>query len=534
MKSHSILFLTTMLFLVGCASVPTPAPAPAPAPTPTKTDVSGEKVNMLVIQADQGKDIISRDIYGHFSEHLGRCIYEGFWVGPDSPIPNTDGIRNDVVAALRKLDIPLLRWPGGCFADEYHWKDGIGPRNKRPARLNTHWGMITETNAFGTHEFMQLCEMLGCDAYIAGNVGSGTPEEMMDWVEYLTCGEDTAMTRLRKENGREKPWQVKYFGVGNENWGCGGEMTPEYYADVFKRYQKFVWRYPDSKLQKVACGPGSDDINWTEVVFSKANRFMDAFSLHHYVFSGNWNDKGRATEFSEEQWFKTLKQTLFADELIRKNETVMDKYDPQKRVALAVDEWGTWWNAEGGGNPGFLYQQNTLRDAVVAGTFLNIFNSHADRVRMACIAQTNNVLQAMILTKGDKMIVTPTYYVFEMYKVHQGATLLPSKLECSPYQLDNKTLQSLNVSASKDKQGVIHISLCNLDPQKPTKLECELTGITAKKVSGRVLTSETMNAHNTFEQPNAIEPVEFKDVEIKDGKILATLPAKSVVVLTVE
>jgi alpha-N-arabinofuranosidase len=285
---------------------------------------------------------------------------------------------------------------------------------------------------------------------------------------------------------------------------------------------------------KVACGPGSDDVNWTEVVFSRANRFMDAFSLHHYVFSGNWGDKGRAIQFNEKQWFKTLKQTLFVDELIRKNEAVMDKYDPKKRVALAVDEWGTWWNPEQGDKPGFLYQQNTLRDAVVAGVFLNIFNSHADRVRMACIAQTNNVLQAMVLTQGDKMIVTPTYYVFEMYKVHQGATLLPSRLECGTYQSGDETIPSLNVSASKDKQGVIHISLCNLDPQKPAKLECELTGVTAKKISGRVLTGETMNAHNTFEQPNAIGPAEFKDAEIKDGKILTTLPAKSVVILTVE
>jgi alpha-N-arabinofuranosidase len=487
-----------------------------------------------VIQADQGKDTINREIYGHFAEHLGRCIYEGFWVGPDSPIPNTNGIRNDVVAALRKLDIPVLRWPGGCFADEYHWKDGIGPRDKRPKMVNTHWGMVTETNAFGTHEFFELCQMLGCKAYVAGNVGSGTPEEMQDWVEYITFAGDSEMANLRRANGRMEPWKLDYFGVGNENWGCGGNMTPEYYANVYKRYQTFVKNLSGQRPIKIACGSNSADYNWMEVVMRDAGRQINMISLHHYVMSGSWRNKGRATVFDESEWFNVLEKTVFADELISKCTAIMDKYDQRKRVGLAVDEWGTWWNVEEGENPGFLYQQNTLRDAVVAGVFLNIFNSHADRVKMGCIAQTNNVLQAMVLTKGDKMIVTPTYYVFEMYKVHQGATLLPGKLECSPYQLNNKTIPSLNASASKDKQGVIHISLCNLDPQKPGKLECELTGVTAKKVSGQILTSDKMNAHNTFEQPNAIGPVEFKDVEIKDGKILTTLPAKSVVMLTVE
>lgn len=501
----------------------------------TKIYDQPEKVSKLLILADEGKEKINRDIYGHFAEHLGRCVYEGFWVGPDSSIPNINGIRKDVVDALRKLDIPVLRWPGGCFADEYHWKDGIGPREKRPHRMNTHWGMVKEDNAFGTHEFMDLCELLGCDAYIAGNVGTGTPQEMMDWVEYLTCGGDTAMTRLRKENGREKPWSIKYFGVGNENWGCGGEMTPEYYADLYRRYQKFVWKYPGSNLMKVACGPGGDNIYWTEVVFERAYRFMDAYSLHHYVFSGpTWGKWGSATKFNEQEWFMVLKQALFTDELIQKNKDVMDKFDSRKRVALAVDEWGTWWNVEPGENPAFLYQQNTLRDAVVAGVFLNIFNKHCDRVRMACIAQTNNVLQAMVLTKGEKMIVTPTYYVFEMYKVHQDSTLLPSRLECNAYKSNDEILSALNASASKDENGAIHISLCNLDPKTSATLECELKGASAKKVSGRILTAEAMNAHNTFEQPNAIQPAEFTNAEIKNGKILATLPAKSVVILTVE
>jgi alpha-N-arabinofuranosidase len=491
-----------------------------------------EKVNKLVIEGD-GAVTIEPEIYGHFAEHLGRCVYEGFWVGEDSKIPNVRGIRTDVVEALKKLNIPVLRWPGGCFADEYHWRDGIGPSAKRPKTINTNWGQVTETNAFGTHEFFDLCQMLGCKAYLAGNVGSGTVEEMRDWVEYITFDGDSEMANLRRANGQEKPWKLEFFGVGNENWGCGGEMTAEYYADVYKRYQTFVKNYSGNHVQKVACGPGGDE--WMEVGMSRIGRFMNMISIHHYVFDGdNWSKKGSAITFEEKAWFNVLDKTLDMETRLVKYEAVMDKYDKDKRIGMAVDEWGTWWDVEKGENPGFLYQQNTLRDAVVAGVFLNTFNNHADRVKMGCIAQINNVLQAMILTNKEKMIVTPTYHVFEMYKVHQGAKLLPSDLECNAYKMNGKTLPSLSVSASKNKNGVVHITLCNLDPQVPAELECELKGVSARKVSGQILTGEKMNVHNTFEQPDAVKPAQLKNVEIKDGKILATLPAKSVVLLTME
>jgi alpha-N-arabinofuranosidase len=492
-----------------------------------------EKANKLVIES-QGAATIEPEIYGHFAEHLGRCVYEGFWVGEDSAIPNVRGIRTDVVEALKKLNIPLLRWPGGCFADEYHWKEGIGPRDKRPKMINTHWGQVTETNAFGTHEFFDLCQMLGCKVYVAGNVGSGTVEEMQDWVEYMTFGGDSEMANLRRANGQEKPWKLDYFGVGNENWGCGGNMTPEYYADVYKRYQTYVRNLSGQRPVKIACGSNGADYNWMEVLMKRAGGKMDMISLHHYVMSGGWGDKGSATNFNENEWFSVLEKTIFADEMIVKCATIMDKYDGKKKVGLAVDEWGAWWNVEKGENQGFLYQQNTLRDAVVAGVFLNIFNNHADRVKMGCIAQINNVLQAMILTDKEKMIVTPTYHVFEMYKVHQGAKLLPSDLACNAYKMDDKTLPSLNVSASKDKNGVVHITLCNLDPQTPAELDCELKGLSAKQISGRILTGDAMNVHNTFEKPEAVKPAEFTSFEIKDGKILATLPAKSVVLLSVK
>jgi len=497
------------------------------------SDANG--INKITIFADTNRETISPEIYGHFAEHLGRCVYEGFWVGPNSAIPNTRGIRNDVVDALKKLDVPVIRWPGGCFADEYHWKDGVGPVEQRPSMINTHWGMVTETNRFGTHEFMDLCEMLGCQAYISGNVGSGTPEEMQDWVEYMTFAGKSQMADLRRANGREKPWKIKYFAVGNENWGCGGNMTPEYYADVFKRYATYVRNYPGNNVTKIACGPSSADYHWLEVVLKKAAGQMDAISLHHYVFgSSDWNNKGRATVFDETGWFTVLKKTLELDDILKKASILMDKYDKQGRIGLYVDEWGTWWDAEKGENPGFLYQQNTLRDAVVAGCFLNIFNQHCDRVRMANIAQINNVLQAMVLTKGEKMIVTPTYHVFEMFKVHQGARFLPCDINCTPYQNGSESLPAISASASKDKSGKIHISICNLNPESPAELACAFEGFQAKKVTGRILTAEVMNAHNTFEKPDVVRPVEFKGMKTEDSKILATIPPKSVVVLEIE
>jgi len=504
----------------------------------TSTVESAERqktyTNKLVIHADKGKETISRNIYGHFSEHLGRCIYEGFWVGEDSPIPNTRGIRNDVVEALREIQIPVLRWPGGCFADEYHWREGIGPQENRPAMINTHWGMVKESNAFGTHEFLDLCEQLGCDAYIAGNVGSGTVEEMQDWVEYMTFDGDSEMANLRRANGRDKPWRVKYFGVGNENWGCGGNMTVEYYADLYNRFQTYVRSYSGNRIVKVACGPGSVNYHWMTVVMERCNRRMNAISLHHYVRgSGNWTRKGSATRFDEKEWFALMKNTLTIYPLLESNIEIMDKVDPRGRTGLYVDEWGTWWDAEPDTNPGFLYQQNTLRDAVSCGIFFNAFNMHCRRVRMANIAQTNNVLQAMILTKGEKMILTPTYHVFEMYKVHHDATMLPIDLECGDYQFGDEKVPAINVSASKDKADKIHISLCNLDPVNPAHVDCKLLGIEPANISGRVLTADDMAAHNTFDKPEAVKPAAFDDFKLRDDMLSVKLPAKSVVVLEI-
>jgi alpha-N-arabinofuranosidase len=487
-----------------------------------------------VLNADLGKGLIHRHIYGHFSEHLGRCIYEGIWVGEDSPIPNTKGIRNDVVKALKQIKIPVLRWPGGCFADEYHWKDGIGPKEDRKRMINTHWGGVVENNHFGTHEFMELCEQLECEPYINGNVGSGTVQEMSEWVEYLTFGGVSPMAQLRSRNGHENPWKVTYFGVGNENWGCGGNMRPEYYADLYRRFQTYVRNYDENKIHRIACGPNVDDYHWMEVLMREAGRFMDSITLHYYTLPNDtWHDKGDATGFDEKAWFVTLKKTLRMDELITRHMAIMDQYDPEGRVGLIVDEWGTWYNVETGTNPGFLFQQNTIRDALVAGLNFNIFHKHNRRVRMANIAQTVNVLQAVILTEGEKMLLTPTYHVFDMYKVHQDAELLDLALDAGSYKLDDSEIPAVTATASRNAEGVIHISLCNLQHHSTAEVTLDLRGLSIGEwtVRGTTLAGDKIDAHNTFEQPDAVALKPFDGCRLDGGKLVATLPAMSVTTL---
>ena len=521
-----MIFISVVMMLVGSACA-----------TTTLTQ-DGAETSKLLVHVDQGKETIAPEIYGHFAEHLGRCVYEGFWVGPDSEIPNVRGIRTDVVEALKVMKVPVLRWPGGCFADEYHWKEGVGPREKRRTMINTHWGMVEDDHAFGTHEFMDLCEMLGCEAYIAGNVGSGTVEELQDWVEYLTSDHDSEMANWRRANGRDKPWKVKYFGIGNENWGCGGNMTPEYYADLFNRYQTYVREYSGNQVVKAACGPnGGRDFNWTDVIMKKSARFADSIGQHYYVRgSGTWGYRqmGSATDFDEKEWAILMKNSLNIDEAVTRTLEIMDKHDPQHRVDLYVDEWGTWWDEEAGTKRGFLYQQNTVRDAVSAAIFLNIFNQHCDRIKMCNIAQINNVLQAMILTDKEKMILTPTYHVFEMFNVHQGATLLPQELSCPAYNGAGEDLPMLVSSVSKDEAGVIHITVCNLNPNKDTQLECMLAGASPQSVSGRVLTGAKMSDHNTFENPDVVKPVKLVGAKVEGSLVSATIPSKSVVVLAVK
>jgi alpha-N-arabinofuranosidase len=481
----------------------------------------------IIIDATDLKYQIDKNIYGHFSEHLGHCIYGGLWVGENSKIPNTNGIRNDVVSALRKIKIPVLRWPGGCFADEYHWQNGIGPREKRPSMINTNWGGVTEDNSFGTHEFLELCRQLECEPCICGNVGSGTVQELSQWIEYSNSDNISPLTNLRKQNGREKSWGVKYWGIGNESWGCGGNMRPEYYADQLRRYGTYCRDYGQNRVFKIASGSSDGDYTWTEVLMKNAANAMQGLSLHHYAF----NDGRIAADFDEKGWFTLIKNSLAIEEYISGHSAVMDKYDPNKKIALIVDEWGNWYKVEPGTNPGFLYQQNTLRDAVTAACNLNIFNNHCDRVRMANLAQMINVLQAVILTDEERMLLTPTYYVFDLFKVHQDALLIPLKIETADYVLGDQKLPAINASASLDRQGRVHISICNINPRAGQKISCELIRFKTTSSSGQILTAAEMNAHNTFENPDVVVPKEFTDFKLNNNGIEINLPPKSVVVL---
>ena len=491
---------------------------------------AGAQTVPVTVSIDTSKPgpVIERDVYGQFAEHLGRGIYEGVWVGEGSAIPNTRGYRNDVVEALRRIKVPSIRWPGGCFADEYDWRDGIGPRADRPVRINTHWGQVTEDNAFGTHEFLDFVELIGAEAYVAGNMGSMDPLAMGQWVEYMTSDSQSSLANERRKNGRDKPWKIKYFGVGNESWGCGGNMRPEYSADLHRRYQTFVKAPREMGMKKVATGANVADYNFTDVLMDRARGQMDAISLHHYTFTTSWESKGPATGFAEPAWASVMKNALRMDELVTKHSAIMDKYDPEKRVGLYVDEWGTWYDSEPGSTPGFLYQQNSLRDAHVAALTLNIFHRHTDRVKLAAIAQMVNVLQAMILTDKERMVLTPTYHLFDMYVPFQGATPYPATVSNVRYTSGGADLPMVDVSAARATDGALWVSLTNLDPNRATRVTTNLSG----SASGRILTARAMDAHNTFDRPETVRPAAYSAKRV-GGKLSFDLPAKSIVVVKV-
>jgi alpha-L-arabinofuranosidase len=488
----------------------------------------------IYVNADQAKHQINKHIYGHFAEHLGRCVYDGFYVGEsNTTIPHTDGVRNDIIKALQDLKIPNLRWPGGCFADTYHWKDGIGPKSERPSIVNRWWGGVTEDNSFGTHDFLNLCETLGAEPYISANVGSGTVQELIDWVQYANHDQKSPMADLRRENGRELPWKVKYWGVGNEAWGCGGNMTAEFYADVYRRYATFMAGWSgDQKIVRIASGASDDDYHWTEVLMKNVPfHLMEAVALHHYSVI-SWRDKGPSYQFTEDHYFTTMKKALDMERMIKGHVSIMDRYDPDNKVALMVDEWGGWYDAEDDiKDQGVLYQQNTMRDAMVAGMTLNLFNNYAQRIQMANIAQAVNVLQAVILTDKEKMILTPTYHVMKMYNVHQDATLIPTEVTDIRYEYNGESLPAMSASASRDESGNIHISVTNIDGRSSHKIQLKLRGMTYSQVSAQVLSSAAVQDHNTFEEPNKIQPQAFKDYKIKDDVMTISIPAFSVVVL---
>lgn len=493
----------------------------------------GQSQVMVRIADTASNRIISKNLYGQFAEHLGSCVYGGLWVGKDSPIPNTNGYRTDVLAALKRLKVPVMRWPGGCFADEYHWMDGIGDPNKRPKMVNNWWGGTVENNSFGTHEFLNLCEMIGCEPYISGNVGSGTVEELNKWVEYMTSAGDSPMANLRRKNGREKPWKVKFLGVGNESWGCGGNMRPEYYSDLYRRYATYCRNFDGNHLFKIASGASDYDYNWTEVLMKQIGDRMNGISLHYYTVTGWSGSKGSATTFTPNDYYWTVNKCSEIEGVIKKHLSIMDKYDPEKKVALLVDEWGTWWDVEPNTNPGFLFQQNTMRDAVVAALTLNIFNRYSDRVKMANIAQIVNVLQSMIFTKDNKMVLTPTYHVFEMYNVHQDARYIPLSVEVGKVKTaSGAEIPAVSASASKDAKGNINLTMVNVDLDKSQEVTIALP-FNAKTVNGRILTSKNIADYNSFDGGEVVKPASFQKFKIGKGAITFTLPAKSIVAVSV-
>ena len=506
---------------------------------------SAENVKATV-HADQAGAKINKEIYGQFSEHLGSCIYGGLWVGEDSQIPNIKGYRKDVFEALKALKIPVLRWPGGCFADDYHWMDGIGPKDQRPSLRNNNWGGTIEDNSFGTHEFLNLCEMLGCEPYISGNVGSGTVKEMAQWVEYMTSDGDTPMARLRRANGRDKAWHVKYFGIGNEAWGCGGNMSPEYYSDEFRKFNTYLRDQGENRLYRIASGASDYDYNWTKVLMEKVGRRMQGISLHYYTCTGWDGPKGSAINFDNDQYYWALGKCLEIEEVIKKHKAIMDEKDPQGKVGLLVDEWGTWWDEEP-----HLYQQNALRDAFVAALSLNVFHKYTDRVKMTNIAQVVNVLQSMILTDQEgtgHMVLTPTYHVFEMYTPFQEATYLPLDLESETIQCskeyfkekaktaDNTTRPCplLSASAAKTQDGSLVLAVTNVSLDKDQTIDFQIDGFQAKAVSGRILTSKKADDYNDFQHPNVVAPKEYKDAKLKKGVLTVKVPAKSIIVLNIK
>lgn len=487
----------------------------------------------VTVDAAHAAPRYDKRIFGQFAEHLGTGIEDGIWVGRDSKIPNIDGYRKDVIEALRAIEVPVVRWPGGCFADEYHWREGIGDQKGRKIKINTHWGYVTEDNKFGTHEFMNFAELLGAEPYVSGNIGSAPPYEMAEWVEYMTSPIGSSLAKERAANGRDKPWNLTMFGLGNELWGCGGNMRPEYAADLTRRYSTFVKVPWGQNVFKVASGANDTDYNWTDVMMERADGHFDGIGVHYYTIPYDWSHKGSAIGFDEDQWARTLKKTTHMDELITKHSEMMDKHDPKKRVALLVDEWGTWYDQDPGTHDGFLRQQNSLRDALVTSLNFDIFAKHTDRLRGANIAQMVNVLQAMMFTDGARMVKTPTYYVFDMYKGYQDGTVYPATVAGPDYAKNEWKLAKVSASAVRGKDGVLRIGLTNVDPHFAEKVTVVLEGASGKTVTGRILTGDAIDAHNTFDKPSVVEPAGFGGAKVKGNTVTLSIPAKSLVMLEV-
>ncbi len=511
-------------------------PVAAGAPTPSSPI-------LLDIDANRPGAHISRDIFGQFAEHLGTGIYGGIWVGPNSPVPNVRGIRSDVVQALRAIHVPNVRWPGGCFGDNYHWKNGIGPRSQRPATLNPDWGGVIEPNSFGTEEYFDFLGQIAADAFISENIGSGTVQEAADWFEYMTSDKPTALAKERAANGHPAPYTIKYLGLGNESWGCGGAMSPDHYVEEMKRFARFTRNYNPTQqsgaeaMKRVAVGWDSGNSDYTEAVMKawkdKAWSWdLEGVSLHGYTIPNSWEKKGPSVGFGEDEYAKGIRATLKMKDWVARQSAIMDKYDPDRKLGLYVDEWGIWTDPNPASNPGFLQQQNSLRDAVITALNLNIFMRNAERVRGANIAQMINVLQAMILTDGPKMVLTPTYYVYRMYVPFQDAAAVPIAFDGGTYAYGDIRLPAVDAVAARDHTGRLWLSLVNVDPERPARLVAVVDGLNPRSAAGEVLTADTVDAHNSFDRPSEIVPRPFAG-HASGRQMAFDLPPKSIAVVEV-
>jgi len=502
---------------------------------------STQKVDVIV---NEKIGTISPYLHGQFAEHLGELIYPGIWVGEDSKIPNLGGIRKHIVAALQPLHLPVTRWPGGCFADGYHWRNGIGERARRPLRINYYWGMAPEPNTFGTHEFMAFCRAIGTEPYFTGNAGSGSPQEIGDWVEYCNFVGDSSLSQERRENGSAEPFDVKFWAVGNENWGCGGRMDPESYAATYTRMRTSMFDYSGTAVHGIACGASGNDWVWTRKV-------MDYFKNKHWNHLGTVQSlaahfycgtAGTATEYTSAQWLELLARSAAIEGIITGHRAIMDEFDPQRNVNLIVDEWGTWHPVESGKPGSGLYQQNTMRDACVAALTLDIFNNHADKIYMANIAQLINVLQALLLVQEDRCIKTPTYLIYDLYQPHKDAQAVrlvshadvisdggASAEFCRDQFIDRSlvALQAAQGSASV-KNGVLCITVVNTHPEQALDLEIALTGGMLGDVEIVRLVNNDIHAHNTFANPDAVTLSEPQTSHVDGSTMHVQLPAASV------
>lgn len=478
---------------------------------------------------------INPNLYGHFAEHLGRCVYEGIWVGPHKSIPNQHGLRLDVLAALKQLRAPVLRWPGGCFADDYHWRGGAGPKEKRPTTVNLWWQQ-TEPNEFGTNEFMQLCRAAGCEPYLCCNVGSGSPREARDWLEYCNFAGDSSLTRLRETCGSPEPYGVRYWGVGNESWGCGGRFSPENYAQEYTRYASYM-RALDPAIQLVACGTSYGDYKnpvlnvWNHDFCEKMVHadLIDHLSMHRHFA------RGGGITFSDAEYNGLFADLIALERDLTLCEAVLVYFYPDKQVGIAVDEWGVWHPEATVANG--LEQPNTLRDAVFAGATLNLFNRWSHRVSMANIAQTVNVLQCMAVTNRDSLYLTPTYHVFDMMRRHMGAALLTQELESPTFEAHPIGLGAKHnvpvLSASASISGKrIHLTVANQTSATDVTAQIHIREAAIASVAGRILHSGDPRDVNTFEDPKCVSARRAK-VDLAGKELVFTFPKHSFTALSI-